>query len=140
LVRSAETDMKQQSIRKPVAGLAVMIATVFSASAILAADLTGDWTIESSIGDTPIMVHCTLIQSNDTLSGSCTPVMADPMPSELTGTVSDSGAEWGYDVVFNGNPGHVGFVAEAVSEDSMSGALDLSGTPTRFTARRVSSE
>ena len=103
-----------------------------------AVDLSGDWVISSSVGgEIPITVYCTLVQTGQALSGDCTPEMENPEPSDLTGTVSGSSAEWGYDVFFNGNPGTVHFAADAISASAMSGTLNLSGTPAMFTALRA---
>jgi hypothetical protein len=117
---------------------------MFSASlvtgAAFAADISGDWKIEANLGETPITVNCTLIQTDDELTGSCVPVMDNPEPAELAGTVEGSRAHWDYDVVFNGNPGHVAYDAEIESDTEMSGTLTLSGTPLEFTARKQMDE
>lgn len=113
-----------------------LLATMATAvSAQNTPDLSGDWEIKSSVGgQTPITVNCTLIQNGNMLGGSCTPVMANPEPSELTGKLADGGASWGYGVVFNGNPGRVDFVADKVSASEISGTLSLSGTEAPFVA------
>jgi hypothetical protein len=64
-----------------------------------AVNVSGDWTIESSVGTT-----------------------------------------WDYDVIFNGSPGHVGFLAQSISERTMTGTLLLSGNPAPFTAKRRGSD
>ena len=112
----------------------IMMAATLVTGVSLAADIEGDWRIEASLGETPIIVNCTLIQSGDELSGTCTPVMADAEAAELSGIVAESTASWEYDVVFNGNPGHVAFEGEVESDVKMSGTLNLSGTPVQFTA------
>ena len=100
-------------------------------------DISGDWVIASSVGGgTPITVYCSVEQNGARLTGSCTPEMANPEPSALTGTLMQSTAQWGYDVVFNGNPGRVDFMADSVSSDAISGTLSLSGTQAPFTAQR----
>ena len=101
-------------------------------------DIGGNWRISSRVGaDGPaITVHCTLIQDGSRLSGSCTPEMENPEASELSGNLAAGTASWGYDVVFNGNPGRVDFVATALAADAMSGTLSLSGTEAPFTAAK----
>jgi uncharacterized protein (TIGR02246 family) len=100
-------------------------------------DIAGKWLIHSSVGGrTPISVHCELVQTKSVLSGSCTPEMANPEPSALNGNVTSSTARWGYGVVFNGNAGHVDFVATALSATALEGKLSLSGTVASFTAER----
>ena len=100
-------------------------------------DLTGNWEIHSSVGGRiPITVNCALVQEGATLSGTCTPVMENPEPAALTGSVSVDNAQWGYEVVFNGNPGTVAFQADVVTADGMLGTLNLSGTEAPFAAIR----
>lgn len=118
----------------------IMLVGAIVTGASHAADIAGDWRIEASLGETPIVVNCTLIQSGDELSGSCTPVMADAEAAELSGNIDESTANWAYDVVFNGNPGHVAYEGEIESDFAMSGTLDLSGTPLQFTAVKQESE
>ena len=102
----------------------------------LAADVSGEWEIAARLGEIPISVHCELVQFGDALSGTCTPVMQNPETSELTGNVDGTIIQWSYDVVFNGNPGHVAYDGEILSDTRIAGSLDLSGTPSQFTAVR----
>ena len=99
--------------------------------------ISGDWVISSSVGGkTPITVNCTLVQTRSNLSGTCTPVMAKPEASALTGNVNPWRARWGYNVVFNGKPGRVDFTANKMTETTLEGTLSLSGTEAPFTAMR----
>lgn len=101
-------------------------------------DISGDWIIDSSVGGrTPIKVYCTLEQEDDRLSGECTPEMENAEAAKLAGKINGDTAEWGYDVVFNGNPGRVDFMADFISSDKISGTLSLSGTEAPFTATRT---
>lgn len=106
------------------------------AASIPVLDLSGTWRISSRVGtDGPqITVHCTLEQDGAELSGSCTPEMENAQPSALSGSVIPDRAEWGYDVVFNGNPGRVDFVATSLAADALAGTLNLSGMEAPFTA------
>ena len=114
---------------------AVLTALVLTPAASAAADLTGDWKVDSSVGTTPIVVNCTLVQKGKDLTGSCAP--AGGQPTALTGSVEGSSAKWGYDVVFRDKPAHVGFTAEIKSDASMTGMLDLGGPkPNPFTATK----
>ena len=99
-------------------------------------DIAGKWVIHSSVGGkTPITVRCEIQQTKSKLAGSCTPEMANPQPSMLTGNVTTSSARWGYDVVFNGKPGHIDFVATSLAP-TLAGNLSLSGTVAPFTAEK----
>ncbi len=101
-------------------------------------DIAGAWLIHSRVGtDGPeISVHCTLVQDRSSLSGTCTPEMANPEASELKGSLTTSTARWGYDVVFNGNAGRVDFVATSLASDALAGTLSLSGAQAPFTAEK----
>lgn len=108
------------------------------ANGIALPDISGAWRISSRVGtDGPaVTVHCTLVQEGSRLGGSCTPEMANPEPSDLSGSLTTSTARWGYDVVFNGNPGRVDFVATELAVDNLAGTLSLSGTVAPFSAVR----
>lgn len=115
----------------------IMAMTLAGCVSFSSVDLTGDWTISSSVGgEIPITVYCTLVQTGRALSGTCTPEMENPESSDLIGAISGSSAEWGYDVFFNNAPGTVHFDADAISQSDMSGTLNLSGTEAPFTAIR----
>jgi len=118
----------------------IFLAMALMAGTAHAADLNGDWKIEARLGETPIVVNCTLIHLGARLTGTCTPVMENAESSELTGSVGESMASWEYDVVFNGNPGHVAFAAEVESDSKMAGTLDLSGTLVEFVAVKMGVE
>jgi len=104
--------------------------------AALAADISGDWKIDSSVGTTPISINCTLVQTGQALSGACAPAVGNAGPTALTGAVDGAKAAWGYDVVFRGKPAHVGYTADITSDSAMTGVLELSGKPSPFTAAR----
>ena len=116
---------------KPILFAAALLMTPGLA---LAQDLSGAWTISSSVGTTPITVSCTLVQAGEALSGSCAP--AGGAPAAFTGGVAKGAkASWGYDVTFRDQPSHVGFEADVTSDRSMSGLLKLgAGKPSPFTA------
>ena len=101
-----------------------------------AADISGAWKIDSSVGTTPISINCTLVQTGHALSGACAPAVGAAGPTALTGTVDGSKAAWGYDVVFRGKPAHVGYTADIASDAAMTGVLELAGKPSPFTAAR----
>ncbi len=115
----------------------IAAALLLAPASALAADLSGAWKIDSSVGKTPITVNCTLVQTGKTLSGACTPAAGNAGPTAFSdGTVTGSTAAWGYDVVFAGKPGHVGFTADITSDTTMTGVLSLNGKPSPFTAAK----
>ena len=52
----------------------------------------------------------------------------------LTGTVDGSNAKWGYDVVFNGTPARVDYVAELAADGTLKGNVLRNGSPSPITA------
>ncbi len=116
--------------------LLLVAATLVLPAAAHAADISGAWKIDSSVGTTPISINCTLVQAGHALSGACAPAVGDAGPTNLTGTVDGTKAAWGYDVVFRGKPAHVGYTADIASDAAMTGVLDLAGKPSPFTAAR----
>ena len=116
--------------------LLILAAGLIAPGLAFAGDLTGAWKVDSSVGKTPIVVNCSLVQSGDALSGSCAPATGDAGPTALTGKVAGTHATWGYDVVFKGAPAHVGYAADITSDTAMTGVLELSGKPSPFTATK----
>ena len=116
--------------------LAIVAAALLVPIAAQAADLSGAWKVDSSVGKTAITVNCTLVQTGHALSGACAPATGDAGPTALTGWVEGDRALWGYDVTFRGQPAHVGFIADIKPNGSLSGALELAGKPSPFTAAK----
>ena len=116
--------------------LVIIAAVLLAPAAASAADLTGAWKVASSVGTTAITVNCNLVQTGHALSGTCAPATGDAGPTALTGWVEDDHALWGYDVTFRGQPAHVGFIADIKPDGTLSGALELAGKPSPFTAAR----
>ena len=96
------------------------------------ADFSGSWNISSKVGQNPVSIQCTLVQSGSKLSGTCKPAQFDASPT--TGSVTGGNAKWGYDVVFNGNQNHVEYEATLGADGTLSGTLHLGPMPTPFTA------
>ena len=114
----------------------IIAAALVLPGAALAADLSGAWKVDSSVGATPISINCNLVQAGGKLTGDCAPATGNAGPTALTGTVDGAKAQWGYDVVFRGAPAHVGYVADIKSDNAMTGMLTLSGKPSPFTAAK----
>ena len=102
----------------------------------LAQDISGAWTISSSLGTTPITVSCALAHTGAAITGTCKPAGGDDSPA-FTVVVQGAHASWGYDVTFRGQMNHVGFEADIVSDTAMKGMLTLGGNkPSPFTAAK----
>ena len=116
---------------KPIFLAAALLATPGLA---MAQNLSGAWTISSSVGTTPITVSCALARSGAAITGTCKPAGGEDSPA-FTVVVQGAHASWGYDVVFRGKTSHVGFEADIVSAAAMKGMLTLgTSPPTAFTA------
>jgi hypothetical protein len=115
--------------------LLLAAALAMSPALALAQDLSGEWTISSSVGTTPITVHCTLLQTGEDLGGLCAPAGGTSGPL-FRGTVKGNHASWGYDVTFRGQLSHVGFEADYAGGRAMTGVLTLGGRPSPFAATK----
>jgi 3-phenylpropionate/cinnamic acid dioxygenase small subunit len=123
--------------------LPAMAALLCGSALVVAApatNLSGDWQINATAGTTPIIIDCTLAQTRDALTGQCAPRSEDATWVELTGTTGAKSANWGYAVVFRGNPGTVAFEANTISALRMKGTLKLNGRPSAFSATKLGVE
>jgi hypothetical protein len=118
--------------RKQLGAVVALAALVPSAAH--AADFAGTWRIDNVFNGQSAIISCTLVQSSNTLTGSCKPEIPGIAPSELTGTVDGSSAKWGYDVVFNGNNARVDYVAELGADGTLKGSVLRNGSPSPITA------
>jgi 4-hydroxyphenylacetate 3-monooxygenase len=114
----------------------ILLGVALAPNAAFAADFTGDWQLESSVNGSAVRIVCTLLQEGDLLLGTCRPQVDGIEPSTVAGMVSGERAKWGYDVVFNGNPGRVDYEAELGADGRLAGTMYLSGAPQAFTAQR----
>ena len=114
-------------------------AAAFAPVLASAADFSGSWKLDNTFNGKVSVVHCTLVQSGDALSGSCKPDVAGMEASKLAGTVSGSTAKWGYDLEFNGKPARVDYAVTLASDGSLSGSLLRNGSASPITGvRKVS--
>jgi hypothetical protein len=102
--------------------------------AALAADFSGTWRIDNQFNGASAIITCTLVQTGNNLAGSCKPEIPGIAPSDLKGSVDGSSAKWGYDVVFNGNPARVDYVAELAADGTLKGNVLRNGSPSPITA------
>lgn len=103
-------------------------------SSAFAADFSGTWRIDNLFNGASAIILCTLVQKDDSLSGSCKPEIPGMASSDLTGTVDGSSAKWGYDLVFNGNAARVDYVAELAADGTLQGSVLRNGSPSPITA------
>jgi len=131
----APRDNRRRIDRRSQMKLRQLIAVAALApSAAWAADFSGTWRIDNLFNGASAIITCTLRQAGNTLSGSCKPEIPGIAPSELSGTVDGSSAKWGYDVVFNGNPARVDYVAELAADGGLKGSVLRNGSPSPITA------
>jgi hypothetical protein len=102
----------------------------------LAADFSGVWKVDGAIEDHPITPICTLKQSGDKVTGSCT-LDADHA-ADVTGEVKEKQLTWRYKVEYQGTIYTLTYVGSLDSESSIKGSVsaDPSDTDGDFTARK----
>ncbi len=101
-----------------------------------ATDISGLWELSTTINQTPVVIHCSVLQVGVALTGWCKPETGGINPSPLTGRLELKTATWGYDVTFNGRVNHVAYSATLTSAATMDGTLLGTGAPASFTAVR----
>ena len=112
----------------------LLVAAALVPSAAWAADFSGTWRIDNVFNGASAIINCVLVQSGNTLSGSCRPEIPGIAASDLRGTVAGESAKWGYDVVFNVNPARVDFTAELGRDGTLTGSVLRNGSPSPITA------
>jgi len=112
----------------------LVVLAALAPSAAFAADFSGTWRITNVFNGAPAIITCTITQSGDTLSGTCRPEIPGIEPSELAGAVSGNSAKWGYDLVFNGNPARVDYIADLAADGTLKGSVLRNGSPSPITA------
>ena len=108
----------------------------FAPAAAHATDVTGLWELSTQINQTPVVIHCSVLQIGADLSGWCRPESAGMDPSAFTGRLDGQTLTWGYDVTFRGSRNHVAYSATLSSASAMTGTLTGTGAPAAFTAAR----
>jgi hypothetical protein len=116
-----------------------MKASLFAAllmaapSLALAQDLTGGWTISSTVQNTPATLHCTLMQTGAKLAGFCAP--ADGTSRRLVrGKADDKHASWAFEISRGGRTERLALKADITGAAAMKGVLTGSGRSEPFTA------
>ena len=111
----------------------------FAPALASAADFSGSWKLDNTFNGKVAVVHCTLVQSGDALSGSCKPDVPGMEAAKLAGTVNGSTAKWGYDLEFNGKPARVDYAVTLAPDGSLSGSLLRNGSASPITGVRKAS-
>jgi hypothetical protein len=107
----------------------IVAAAAFAPVFASAADFSGTWKLDNTFNGKIAVIHCTLVQSGDALSGSCKPDVNGMAASKLTGSVKGSAAKWGYDLEFNGKPARVDYEVTLSGDGSLSGSVLRNGSP-----------
>lgn len=113
-----------------------LAAAAFAPALASAADFSGTWKLDNTFNGRIAVIHCTLVQSGDALSGSCKPDVNGMAASKLAGTVMGSTAKWGYDLEFNGKPARVDYEVTLTANGSMSGSLLRNGSASPIAGAR----
>lgn len=93
-----------------------------------AADFAGTWKLDNTFNGKIGVIHCTLVQAGDALSGTCKPDVNGMAASKLAGTVKGTTAKWGYDLEFNGKPARVDYEVTLAADGSLTGNLLRNGS------------
>jgi hypothetical protein len=101
-----------------------------------AADFAGTWKLDNTFNGKVSSIHCTLVQKNDALSGSCKPDIPGMAASALAGAVNGSSAKWGYDLEFNGKPARVDYEVTLAADGTLKGNLLRNGSGSPITGTR----
>jgi polyisoprenoid-binding protein YceI len=116
--------------------LAYLAAAALAPALASAADFAGTWKLDNTFNGKIAVIHCTLVQNGDALSGTCAPDVPGMAASKLTGTLKGSTAKWGYDLEFNGNAARVDYEVTLASDGSLSGSVFRNGRPSPITGVR----
>jgi len=113
----------------------LVAAAAFVPALASAADFSGTWKLDNTFNGKVSSIHCTIVQKDNALTGSCKPDIEGMEAAKLAGTVNGSAAKWGYDLVFNGKPARVDYDVTLAADGSMSGNLlrNGSGSPIKGT-------
>jgi hypothetical protein len=106
----------------------IIVAAALAPALASAADFAGNWRLDNTFNGSVSAIHCTLVQKDNKLTGTCKPDLPGMGASDLTGTVDGSKAKWGYDLVFNGNPARVDFEVTLAADGTLSGNLLRNGS------------
>ena len=112
-----------------------IVIVALAQGASVAANFSGTWKIENIFNGSSSIINCTIVQKGNKLSGSCKPQVEGIAATDLTGTVEGSTAKWGYDVVFNGKPSRVDYVADLGADGTFKGSLLRNGSPSPITGK-----
>jgi hypothetical protein len=111
--------------------LTVLIAFLLA----VAADVTGKWKVEGTIGNFPVNLVCTFKEDNGKLTGVCKG--EDVGELKITGETDSKTVKWNYDVNFQGQQFTVFYEAQLESANEMKGTITVMGNPSgSFTAKK----
>jgi hypothetical protein len=117
---------------------ALLVSSALPSLAADNASLTGKWKIHSNIAGNESGCECTLTQTDDAISGTCT--SAEMNEVQATGKVDGTKVNWSYDSVYDGSPITVKYTAKLnVIDGKFTGTVyvDPYGVDGDFTATAV---
>lgn len=117
--------------------LLTLAAAILLPSLASAADFSGSWKLDNTFNGKVSSIHCTLVQKDNMLTGSCKPDLPGMAASTLAGTVTGSKAQWGYDLEFNGKPARVDYEVTLSKDGALSGNLLRNGSASPITGARL---
>jgi hypothetical protein len=119
-------------MRRAVLACLVVLASFPTARA---ADVSGSWKLDGSIGEFPIDLVCSLTQTDTRLTGTCKgdPIGELPIRGEIGKEI-----RWSYDVNFQGQTLTIVYIATQDSATTMKGSVEVMGMAAgQFTGRKL---
>ena len=115
--------------------LITLFIALVAAFPVAAAEISGDWKLEGSIGQFPVDIVCSLKEADSKLTGVCKG--ADIGELALAGDTDGKTVKWSYEVNFQGQQFTIVYTATLDSATSMKGTISVMGNPSgSFTGKK----
>jgi hypothetical protein len=114
----------------------LIAAAALAPALAAAADFSGTWKLDNTFNGKVAVIHCTLMQTGNALSGICKPDVPGMEASTVSGMVTGSQAKFGADLVFNGKPARVDYEVTLAADGSLAGNLLRNGSGSPITGVR----
>lgn len=102
------------------ASLFVLASSAFAAGA---SSLTGQWTVHNSIAGNESDHNCTLVQTDNKITGTCKSAEGKDLP--VTGNVDGNKVTWQYDSEYNGSPLTLVYTATLDDSGKITGNVEV---------------
>jgi hypothetical protein len=100
---------------------------------VLAADVSGTWSVDGDVYGNPVKFTCTLTQEAEALTGTAALESGD-VP--VTGIVAENTVTFEYDAEHQGTTYHLVFTGIIGEDGVMTGTIAVAGVEGQFTAKK----